>query len=152
MDSIDTLASAGYDRSIKLFKGSAAAADPPVRQQELTASILSFLSKDLVFTYGRPGKMHTPSRLPIRYRSGSPEPSVLSGRSSLFGLLGGASPPEPSVLSGRSSLFGLPGGASPPEPSVLSGRSSLFGLPGGASTNFFLFVALILSLWSHFCI
>ena len=52
MDSIDTLASAGYDRSIKLFKGSAAAADPPVRQQELTASILSFLSKDLVFTYG----------------------------------------------------------------------------------------------------
>ena len=39
-------------------------------------------------------------------------------------LLGGASPPEPSVLNGRSSLFGLPGGASPPEPSVLRG-----GLP-----------------------
>ena len=32
MDSIDTLASAGYDRSIKLFKGSAAAADPPGTQ------------------------------------------------------------------------------------------------------------------------
>ena len=46
--------------------------------------------------------------------------SVLNGRSSLFALLGGASPPEPSVLSGRSSLFALLGGASPPEPSVLS--------------------------------
>ena len=45
--------------------------------------------------------------------------SVLNGRSSLFGLLGGASPPEPSVLSGRSSLFGLLGGASPPEPKMI---------------------------------
>ena len=32
MDSNDTLASAGYDESIKLFKGSAAAADPPETQ------------------------------------------------------------------------------------------------------------------------
>ena len=34
MDSIDTLASAGYDRSIQLFKGSASAADPPGIQED----------------------------------------------------------------------------------------------------------------------
>ena len=32
MDSIDTLASAGYDGSLKLFKGYSAAADPPGTQ------------------------------------------------------------------------------------------------------------------------
>ena len=43
MDSIDTLASAGYDRSLKLFKGSAAATTPmPKSVQCLCARSLPF--------------------------------------------------------------------------------------------------------------